>query len=62
VNGNLTFTVNSTEGAFNLTLTPEKADTLQVYALFNGTDLYLPSRSNTVSSRSCQRKATRGGI
>ena len=40
--------VKALGGRFNLTLVPRESGTLQVYALFNGSSRYLPSRSNVV--------------
>ncbi len=40
--------VNSTNGIFSLNMTHETAETLKVYAVFNGTELYLPSKSNVL--------------
>ncbi|MCD6524739.1 MAG: hypothetical protein J7K48_07105 [Thermococcus sp.] len=40
--------VNSTNGIFSLNMTHKTAETLKVYAVFNGTELYLPSKSNVL--------------
>ena len=40
--------VNSTNGLFSLNMTHKTAETLKVYAVFNGTELYLPSKSNVL--------------
>lgn len=40
--------VNSTNGLFSLSMAHETAETLKIYAVFNGTELYLPSKSNVL--------------
>ncbi|WP_010479315.1 Ig-like domain-containing protein [Thermococcus zilligii] len=40
--------VNSTNGLFSLSMAHETVETLKIYAVFNGTELYLPSKSNVL--------------
>ncbi|ASJ01659.1 Ig-like domain-containing protein [Thermococcus gorgonarius] len=40
--------VNSTNGLFSVNMTHETVETLKIYAVFNGTELYLPSKSNVL--------------
>ena len=48
VNDELYALVNSSEGTFSLNITYDRPETIKVYALFKGTGLYLPSKSNVL--------------